>query len=1633
MAKLGIDKFVRDTPGILGSKPYKLLTEFFEYLQSKNVNINKADTTQYKKFLHSKGLKEGSVAADPYRNVISAFYGGQRSGTTRAGFSDSYMKGFNVAGKKIGKKIKTTDPDRGVIEAGPESAKFINYIKSKFVSPVKSVARRVIRGVSEVMFYTGRRAEEVLSKTEVRHLDIKNGTISLYSAKTGDRTIFNWKEMHPESFAKLVKLAEGKKSTDLLFTKKDGVNLSPDYYKTIMRKVVKDANVDVSYSGNVSQFSPAKHFRDTIANIAKQFGVAKGDPTIGKMFGKVLAGRKMSTEEAHYFRTRFKELYPEFLEFRKTGEVKETPQERQTLPPGEKVGPAATAKEKARVIRILKKKYPEITLKLDEAVLRDAKGKIITSDRVLETVVGTLVKVKRGAPIESAVHGAIHPILKTLDAISKANPNTKLGKTTAGLVREMYTRARKHPRFKYWRDEYIKEGMSPKDATNRAAEEVIAEITGKYVAGRVMDKSMFQRVKDWFQRTYTALKTSFKDVDKMSEKELTQLFGERFLKRKGIDSIVFETASGSRMEFMTITKDNTKDFKKHIDDTMTRLKIDVDTTSRDNFVAVLARDAGITRTDFSLRDITFDEVIALSKIIGKLNIKKLKEKTDVIKTLEIKHDVDRNREKTNITMKEQVDWLKNEGVKNGDIMLAPYSKVQEWNALLYEYRVDPKALSQIGDNLASIETSVDIQKRIGSSIYAKLKHAAAKGLTGFHQFAKHLGLTNLASWTLAHITSEQGHAGRFTHFNDTLAPEILGVKKWKKVRKIFTLLEANEKGEFIRLNDKTADPKEVAKAKLFIKKGFDVEIRDGKWYNKGINWDPKNQQGSEAGRVLYYFKHSLMNELPKKLDNIALSKFTKAKYESIMKSNDIKFLNQTNEAFYIPRRTSRVFQENFNLNALKDAKAVSKAAREIAYDMAKDANSKKWDKLTKEEKAKLADEFSDTARVIANAELQMLGTFGAQKIQFNHLIKRNRIKLDEYMDIGGEKIKVWETDFEASVMPFAAGWSKFLANVEHAPWALKLRGLKTDVNMEKTLLDIEAGMGFGAKKMESIKTILQKGIERRVGTHSEDIIYSSVHDFARDYTSTLMRLQLAGPIPMSGIKNYFTQAIQMVHTFTLKDVIDTHFKAMSSKERAITEMMGATSSIGITGYKPKTQILERATDLVFKSGFMPWTESFARTWARLAADVDGRRLSDMIQKDSKNSKTYKYSKTRLKEIYELTDAQINLLERHGFDPLYNKMSAFDRNVVKMQMDGIYNQIQIVGNMKTAGATVDAMMPEIGNKKWMKPFLMYKRIAYATTVNNMSMMKYNWNNGHVMRSAMMMGGTLISGGARMWLLKNVLGQTLPGENSDWAKAFQVTLWQGEFLGILSELWSPYAGTWGHLSNDMLFTSALTTHAWKSAVLLDSLGGHYSGLWETSTTPGTALHEWSKSTSASYNNIYKVMSQRVNKYNGAYKTIRQWKNDFEEKHNYWEDPNTVTSESKKYFRDLKTAFNLGNMNELNEATTLAYYGYASDRVTAGASQKQAFKEARSMVERTLTNLNPVVGSFDRKGYYITPAKGFIKSLSPEQKKLVKKIYDEYNQRVSAFLKQYPHYLRKQNQKDIKENFKFTIKPQYDKVLK
>ena len=45
-------------------------------------------------------------------------------------------------------------------------------------------------------------------------------------------------------------------------------------------------------------------------------------------------------------------------------------------------------------------------------------------------------------------------------------------------------------------------------------------------------------------------------------------------------------------------------------------------------------------------------------------------------------------------------------------------------------------------------------------------------------------------------------------------------KSWKKVEDYFGLLEAKDNGSFHRINDKTVDAKDKAKAVDFIKKAF---------------------------------------------------------------------------------------------------------------------------------------------------------------------------------------------------------------------------------------------------------------------------------------------------------------------------------------------------------------------------------------------------------------------------------------------------------------------------------------------------------------------------------------------------------------------------------------------------------------------------------------------------------------------------------------------------------------------------------------------------------------------------------------------------------------------------------------------
>ena len=182
--------------------------------------------------------------------------------------------------------------------------------------------------------------------------------------------------------------------------------------------------------------------------------------------------------------------------------------------------------------------------------------------------------------------------------------------------------------------------------------------------------------------------------------------------------------------------------------------------------------------------------------------------------------------------------------------------------------------------------------------------------------------------------------------------------------------------------------------------------------------------------------HDLIQELQIKFERIAGSKFTEARFEQFLKQNNIKFLGQSKNGFYIPKRMTESFGAKFEVKSKKYKSEIQRVAREDALLLAAEKYGEKYKKATTAEKTAMAKEFVPATTIKAKWDLHNTMSFGATKLKFGNLVARNRFKLPETYKIKDKEYKVWETDIEASLLPFAAGWAKLLSNMEHAPWAV---------------------------------------------------------------------------------------------------------------------------------------------------------------------------------------------------------------------------------------------------------------------------------------------------------------------------------------------------------------------------------------------------------------------------------------------------------------------------------------------------------------------------------------------------------------------------------------------------------------------
>ncbi len=1667
MAVIGIRQFLmpRDlhTPGNV-----RKLLKFFNYLEKLGLNINEANTTIFGTFVKASKSKGGLETnkpnvMKPYQDIVAAFYGGKLGGAKQTGFSDFYMESKGVATTL---RVPTSSGKMATVDA-PEQVKMLDKIET-YNETISNTNPREAKSALELFYWFGRRSTDIL-QIKVEDLNIKDGTITLMAAKKigGVRipTTYGIKEVLPGLFNRLVKLADGKNGKDLLISNKNGqkINLKP-----IIKKITKGLKINLLEGQK--EFT-SKSFRNTLETDASSINM--------ELFATHLTGRGKTVQESYVGR----DWVVEFNKFKDFRLGKKTKQQQMTQDPSKPVGPEATRSEVSRFKEWSKNKFPELKTEFNKRKLKGEEGETL-SENVLETVAGTLVKVRQGAPIEAAVHGSIHPIIKTLRAISKTNKGKKLGKEAAGLMREIERRITKTKEFKNWYKDYrtdkfdkngklIRKRMTAKEAREQAIEEATAVKMGEIVSGRIVDRTFFKKMTDWAKRVYTNIKTYFKSVDKLSDNELFDLFGQKIYDRniKEIPLMSFTNETKGKMQFMTISKeapveDLRKVLKKHLKKYTENTNMSID-----ELVTELVGQSVSAETpfiNFKLNMSTQGELIRLFDTLASPNFVIKGKNKEPLKRIKTLNEIDKYKADTAITEKQEANWFRQEGTTKNEASL---ETLIEWKNTVFE-RKDTKLSESkidIDFNLITNKELKDVNPRLTNSTINKMRLVGQQLTVGFNRILKGLNFKSASRWVTTHLSAEQRHIGKLNGFiaraegksKVVFGPERKNIRKsWKNVEEVFGLLEAAENGNFKGLNDPTVSPAEKAQALKFAKKAFIIKTvknkKTGKleYFNEGINFNSSTKKGTVEGELMYYFKENVMRAYEREFMELLELRFPNAgAREKFIKDNNIQFLNQTKEAFYIPQRFNETFAEYYGPEVLATSEGIKAAAKKEAIKMAKLEHGKNYDKATETKQTEMIKKHIEMATERVQVDLMTSANHGAGKITLKNLITRNKYKLPQRI-VGKDKssIKVFDTNFESVVMPYSTGMSKLLANMEYAPWAVGLKAYTRTGDVQTMLKEASETLGIKGKYGAKVKRLIQDGIMERTGMSNERDGMGMITGVTREYTATLMRLQLGGVIPLTGVWNLMEQAKQVVLAYRLRDVTSSFVKSFNLAERLATEDAGAVSSIGLLGHRPgqrpllgKTiegkfgvsKKLNRATEWLFKKGGMPFTESFGRTWARLASGMEMQRIVNNLKNLPETNSKHKYAKKRLKSFYEIPELQINLLKKYGLEPNLTKLNSGDANMVKRAVRNAFNKAELVGNIKTAGTTVESLSAGWTNYKVIKPLLMYKKIAMSTSMNNMELLKYNTKHGHFLRTGLFLGGAYLKGTARIAIMSALFKQTSANvENTDWWTSFWATMYNGEFLGIISELLSPYKDSHLNLNQSIIQEAAMTQNYKRTLSLLAVLA--QSGDKNTLNTGVVekffgkqkmsvedAGVEWLRSTVSSYNQYYKIMNQSLNAYNADYKKIQVWNRNYNKKHSFQGREDFEATDATMYMRKLRTVFNSGTEAQFHKELTLAYFGLISKALENGKTETKAMKEAASEIQKKLKNLNPIGYSIDpNNDYKITPFEGFWLSLDEKSKNTTAKTYMKYKKRITKYEKSWHYFLRSNNMKDYMKHFDFKM---------
>ena len=518
--------------------------------------------------------------------------------------------------------------------------------------------------------------------------------------------------------------------------------------------------------------------------------------------------------------------------------------------------------------------------------------------------------------------------------------------------------------------------------------------------------------------------------------------------------------------------------------------------------------------------------------------------------------------------------------------------------------------------------------------------------------------------------------------------------------------------------------------------------------------------------------------------------------------------------------------------------------------------------------------------------------------------------------------------------------------------------------------------------------------------------------------------------PTAGVKNIGTGTAGSLGAFRVSEFAKGVFDVIKGEEKLQREFLEtAATETGVSIYEPtgmEGKIERYLNKWSFRFGLMKPTEIFNRKAVVFASKHEQNRLIKDLQELPKTHRKYKNAEHRFKSFYKLTDSDVSLLAKYGESDkvnTYRSEFASDYDMAKRRVDvlRVEQKMNHAAHVFTQGSSADLFMPHVAGLRGVRPLTLYKRMAFAATKNTLrntnEAMEYLKSGGKrgdgwaVWKPFASATATYFTGSVLINIYSAMLGKPMPNENSEWWERFQATMWRGEFLGLLSEIISPYDRSIGNTLHPAIHQNAMSL--WNLGHELATGKTHFM-------SPDQGLDEFIKNNWSLYGQARDMYKRKLTSDSPMFHSMIQ----MNQLHKEWKEPDKDAGvafekdEKTPYNREFQRVFYFGTSEEFSKQYIVTYMAVLSDylRDEKYPTFAAADKAAKTAMKGKVKALNPnprALFKLDTKEQKYK-AKKWVEWLKghPRAQEVIKDMVKQeslYHNKIDSYMKQLKYHLR------------------------